>query len=141
MTSSTPLQADGLPDSGEPSGTGKPVFATVEMELGPLGKGRVVINGQEVSQHLTGLILQSAVGEVPRLTLSGPTINTVLRGEGIVEVFGDVPPVSIIIRTLNAAAIEAEALGRSEWGDSKSLTEHILDVIAEAAEEAERGGD
>lgn len=140
MESSTSEPSDSTQTSTDSSGIDKPHFATVVAEVNALGRGRVFVNDDEIGEYLTGFSFEARVGEVPHFFLTGPTVATRIKGEGIVVVSSEPIPVSILVRSLNAQAIETEALSRMEWGDDRSLTQHILDVIAEAAEEAENGG-
>lgn len=103
-------------------------LATWEIEHG-IGTGTIKVNGEDVSHMVRGLSLDLAVKEVPVLTLQLSGRNGKIVGEGIVEVMGEGPDLT----ALDAEEIEAEALARQSWGETKSLTQLIIDIIQERA--------
>lgn len=140
MDSPTNNETETQPDEAESSTTSSSQFATVEATLGVLGKGsEIIINGQDVSLLIDGFHVSSGVRDVTRFVVEGPALNTKIKGEGIVEVMVDAIPISMLLRNLDPAEIEAAALARLEWGDG-TITEKVLEVLIEAAEEAERAG-
>lgn len=93
-----------------------------------LFKAKVEVNGQDVSDIARSATLFLAHGQVPTLTLELRGSEGSIEGEGIVEVGYDR---GLNLDDLDPEEIEGEALSRQQWGDDKTLTEHILDVIRE----------
>lgn len=106
-------------------------ISSFELHLGATGQARAVVNGVDISDHVSGVALVSRPREVTKLTIE-------LIGEGPVEGLGEVSiirspmPMAQFLRGIDADELERVALERVGMGDS--LTKTMLDLLAEWAD-------
>jgi hypothetical protein len=112
-------------------------FAEVYIETTGLGIKNVMLNGEEVSDRVRAASIHLAQGEVPRIILEQHTKGGKFKGPGIVYTQATEIPMSTIIRSLDPAVIEQEALSRQGWGEDKTYTEIVLGVIGEQCDAIE----
>lgn len=107
-----------------------PAPVPFRIALDAAGRGTVEVDGRDVTDQVGGLRFDAATGEVPRLTVQTYAAGTI-EGEAIVEVHQDRSDAADVIRSLDAATVERQAINRSGWG-TDSLTSLVLDIVAEA---------
>lgn len=112
-------------------------FAEFDIDVNAIGRGKIMVNGADISDKISGFQVISESGENPKVLVGHRTKGLKIKGEGIVYLQADVIPMSTIIRSLDPEAIEKEALSRQGWADDTSVTEHILQVIAEQCDATE----
>lgn len=112
-------------------------MAKFEIEVNAIGKGKVVVDGRDISNDVQALSLISATREptILQLQMAG---SAVLQGEGIVETYSNDPKMfADWLRQVNRKDVDSRALERGGWGDGSTLTDHVLDVLLEMLDETE----
>lgn len=106
-------------------------MATFEVELDPLGHGRVIVNGEDVSREVMALQIDAAVREPTILRLQmKPGYTGKMSGEGIVQV-GIPVDLDGLLAGMDPEELESEAAARLGWGDGSNLTAKIIEVLRE----------
>lgn len=110
-------------------------FAQVTENGGP---GTViVVNGQDVSRHVEAFAVLSKVGEPTTLQVHTRSEGKI-EGEGVVEVYVDNQKgLGQWLREVDRKKVDKEAMGRGGWGDSSTLTDHVIDVLLEMLDATE----
>lgn len=109
-------------------------LAPIRLTLSGPGRGRVVVDGVDLSDKVSALSLIAADGDVPRLLLElhvgaaeidGLTDVTVVRAgaDDLADFFAHI----------DAGELEKEALSRMGGFDDTTVTRTMLDVLAEWA--------
>lgn len=110
----------------------KPV--AFEIDVQPTGYGRVVVDGQDVSDQVVGYALYVTKNNVPTLTLDLLADGTV-KGVGVVEatVPGDMlEQLATLLTSTDAAALEQQALQSPDLGSGEgAVTAECLRILAE----------
>ncbi len=108
-------------------------LAKFSVDVTSSGHGKVVINGNDVSESVNGLALESRVGQPPLLRLYFLAAAGPIEGEGIVHVVEDQVDWRAQLRTslgrIDPRILEKEVLKRCGWGDS--ATEATLNILKE----------
>lgn len=109
-----------------------PNFAKFEVELTPIGRGgKVIVNGEDVSNQTSGVAVFSKVGEVTTLQVM-TYAEGVVKGEGVVEVYVDNQRgLSEWLRQVNRSKVDELALARGGWGSDATLTDNVIEVLLE----------
>lgn len=111
------------------------------VEMNESGRGKVIVDETDLSNEVTALRVDAALGKPTLLTLelSNPGV---IQGEGIVQILRDAesPDLAQFVKSLNASEIEQEAMNRMGWGSDATLTQTILEVIAEKLNASESQG-
>ena len=89
----------------------------------------VKVNGEEITEHLTGIEFQMGVGRPPAVILYQTPGKAKLEGDAYIYVQSRID--GKVLDDLNAAEIEHEALSRQGWGVDKTIVELVIDVIKE----------
>lgn len=113
--------------------------AAFDIVLGVLGPDSVVVNGDDVTDHVEAVALTARHGypnEV-RLALRPGADPLRLAGDGIVHVqLGDVEDAVVaFLRNVDPEQLEKAVVERMSWGDSSSFAV-ALDVLREMAADA-----
>lgn len=104
----------------------------IEIELGINGTGKILVNGNNISNTVMGFNTDARPGEVPRIIFemrSGYTI------EGAMEVYYGTPTGSLgdllceLLDSVDPQELEQEALRGLGWGDAENLTISLLNVL------------
>lgn len=112
-------------------------LATVEVEIDITGHGKIIVNGEDVAKQVASMNIIMASSEPTKVFIETITQGAKFKGPGIVYLKGEVLPISTVLRSLDPSEVDKAALDRQGWGDEKSLTEHIIDIICEAADATE----
>jgi hypothetical protein len=98
-------------------------LAKFRIDASPLGRGAVEVNGEDVSERLSGLRFEMRAGQPPLLTLVHTAAHGVIEGEGIVQVQSDTGRDSIIrfLSHIDPTILEAEVLNRLGMGDEGTM--------------------
>lgn len=105
-------------------------LAKFRIESAPTGRGTVEVNGQDVTQEISGLAFDMRPGQPPLLTLHFIAAVGVLEGEGIVHAQSattDGDGLVEFLDAINPKLLEEAALEESGWGDNQ--TEIMLTVL------------
>jgi hypothetical protein len=106
---------------------------TFEIQVAATGRpGKIIVGGVDLSDQAAAVTLHARPGEVTRLAVE-------LFSEGTVEGLADVTLISPSVGLarffgdLDADEVEKEALGRLGSFDDRTVTQAILDVLADLA--------
>jgi len=105
-------------------------LAKFQIESSPTGRGTVKVNGEDVTEQISGMTFDMRPGQPPLLTLHYIGASGVIEGEGIVRVQtepteGD--DLLEFLEAINPKLLEEEALEQSGWGDNQ--TEMMLTIL------------
>lgn len=100
-----------------------------KISIGPVGIESVMVGDQDLTAEVSAVQIVSADREVTELILQchGPVE---IEGEGSILIARP-GALAEAIQTLDPKKVEEEALNRGGWGQSKTLTENVIDVIVE----------
>ena len=112
-----------------------------ELDVNAMGQeAKVVVDGQDVSRQVSGVVLEAAVGQPTTLTLIQHARSSRITGEGIVQVQADgdmLTQLADVLTSTDAVALEEKALNSVHLGDGPgAVTAECLRLLAEQV----RGG-
>lgn len=101
---------------------------SVEIELDLLGRGPVIIDGEDVSAQVHGIQIESQVGEIPQIAL---LTQRPLAFRAETEVTQVIMGLSVdTLRSIPAKALHDKA-AELPWGKSEELVANVLKVLEE----------
>lgn len=102
------------------------------------GEETILVDKKDVTKGCVGVEISAYPHEVPRVVLHFLADLEYVNLDGLgVAVIHDA---EAVFRSLDADAIEEEAAGRLEWGESGTLTHRVLEVVLEKIREAGSAG-
>lgn len=109
-------------------------LAEFDVEVSATGIGRVTINGEDVTDRLTGVRLDSAHGGTPVLTVWHAGAFGDVKGVGVVRVVDQDNGESTAawLANLDPAELDKAVLERMGWGESETMA-MVLTVLQEWA--------
>lgn len=117
------------------------MMAKFEIDVEPVGRGKIVVDGQDISNSVKAVSVLATAGEPTLLQLQMFGSGT-LKGEGIIETYSEDPRAFVMwLKSLNRQDIDQQAMNRGGWGDSSTLTDHVLDILLEMLDETEPAAD
>ena len=105
-----------------------------DIEMYPNGKGKVVLDGQDISGYVMAVGVFSSVTDPPLVRLEVRPSELKLSGEGLITV-GTPVDLDEVLATFDAAEIEENALERLGWGDGGNMTAKVIEVLRERVRE------
>jgi hypothetical protein len=107
--------------------------ARFTIETDAVGFSRIAINGQDRTKEVSGYRVESVLGQPTVVTL-WQSAKGEIQGEGIVyvEPHGS-EDLAAFVEQLDPEEVEKAAIERDALDPTKSLTQHMLDVVADAA--------
>jgi hypothetical protein len=112
------------------------MISKVEIQQGPDGKGSIIVDGQDVSEKVSGVAYEGKVGSVPQVHLTlVPDAELEIQGEVFVHSLNDreavMKSLEQWLRTRDPQAIETEALSRMGLSESGPFSARVLEVLAD----------
>jgi len=108
--------------------------------IGPTGIKSLVVGPPEeeldVTEVVTGVQVNATPGEVSTLILRQTAGHSVIVGEGIIYVNQEKIDSRLLLDMINPQELDAEAMSRMGWGEERTLSEIILDIIKEKLDAA-----
>lgn len=102
------------------------------VSLGLLGRGKVEVDGRDVSEQVRGLSVTARTDEPTRLYLEHVGEGEI-EGEGIVHVVSDLDQRQVVaqfLASLDVEAVEKDVLNESGgYGDARGPGATVLDVL------------
>jgi hypothetical protein len=107
--------------------------ARFSIQVDPLGYSKVTVNDEDVTERVQSFRVESAIGSPSVLSLFSSAKGEI-QGEGIVyvEPHGS-EDLARFVEQLDPEQVEKAAIERDALDPTKSLTHHMLDVVADAA--------
>lgn len=106
------------------------------IEVDPVGHALVEVNGQDVTDRVAALRVETQLGQPSIVTLWQSATGTI-EGEGIVQVTsgeetGTLEEAARVVSELDPETVERAAIERTHLQPEADLTKLMLDVVADA---------
>jgi hypothetical protein len=110
-------------------------FADISLEGDVLGRGKLIINGEDISNYVMGVQLVMVPGQVTTLHATQRVGAAKFQGPGVVYITSaDEAEMTRIIDAVDPDALQREAMNRLGFdkpGEDKSMVAHCLDILRE----------
>lgn len=110
-------------------------FEVEQKDGGMPWEHRIVVDGVEISEHVSRFVFDAPMGELPRLILEGTGDGTISEKTGVVmERLSDRVAIVEFLANIDAGTLEEKAMGRIGFdGDSTTPTEAMLKQLMDWA--------